>query len=87
MEQFNQFFNDPRSILLVLWSLAWKGWALWRAAKNDQKYWYVALLVINLLGILEIVYLLFFQKEGKLWPALTRRGRQKIFIKEKKAKK
>jgi len=81
MEQFNQFFNDPRSILLVLWALGWKGYALWRAAKNDQKYWYVAILVINLLGILEIVYLFFFQKEGKLWPALIRRGRQKIFKK------
>ena len=67
MEQINQFFNDPRSILLALWALGWKGYALWRAAKNDQKYWYIAMLVINLLGILEIVYLFFFQKEGKLW--------------------
>lgn len=76
MNQFNQFFNDPRSILLILWALAWKGVALWRAAKNDQKYWYVALLVINLLGILEIIYLFFFQKEGKLW--------NKIFLKKSK---
>ena len=73
MEQLTQFLNNPRSIFLVFWALAWKGYALWRAAKNDQKYWYVALLVINLLGILEIVYLFFFQKEGKLW--------QKIFKK------
>ena len=72
MEQLNQILNDPRVILLVLWSLFWKGWALWRAAKNNQKVWYVALLVLNLVGILEIIYLLFFQKEGKLW--------QKIFI-------
>ena len=76
MDQFNQFFNDPRSILLVLWALAWKGYALWRAAKNDQKIWYVVLLVVNLLGILEIIYLFFFQKEGKLW--------NKIFLKKTK---
>jgi len=73
MEQFNQFFNDPRSILLVLWALVWKGYALWRAAKNNQKIWYVILLFVNLVGILEIIYLFFFQKEGKLW--------QKIFKK------
>ena len=74
MEQFNQFFNDPRSILLVLWALAWKGYALWRAAKNDQKYWYIAILVINLLGILEIVYLFFFQKEDKLWNKIFKKA-------------
>ncbi len=74
MEQFNQFFNDPRSILLVLWALAWKGYALWRAAKNDQKYWYIAMLVINLLGILEIVYLFFFQKEDKLWNKIFKKA-------------
>jgi len=74
MEQFNQFFNDPRSILLVLWALGWKGYALWRAAKNDQKYWYIAILVINLLGILEIVYLVFFQKKGKLWNKIFKKA-------------
>jgi len=79
MNNLNQFFNDPRSVLLALWALAWKGFALWRAAKNDQKYWYVAMLVINLLGILEIVYLFFFQKEGKLW--------NKIFTRPTKSKK
>jgi len=79
MEQLNQFFTDPRSLFLVFWTLFWKGWALWRAAKNDQKIWFGCLLVINLLGLLEIAYLLFFQKEDKLW--------QKIFIRKAKSKK
>lgn len=79
MEQFNQFFSQPlENILLVIWTLFWKGWALWRAAKNDQKIWFGALLVINLLGILEIVYLLFFQREDKLWA--------KIFVRKEKTK-
>lgn len=79
MEQFNQFFSQPpQTFLLVAWTLFWKGWALWRAAKNDQKIWFGGLLVINLLGILEIVYLLFFQKEDKLW--------EKIFTHKSKAK-
>ena len=50
-------------IPLVFWSLAWKGWALWRAAKNDSKPWFIALLLINTMGILEILYIFVFGKE------------------------
>ena len=52
-------------ILLILWSTFWKGLALWKAARAKQKYWFVAILVINSLGLLEIVYLGFFQKRLK----------------------
>lgn len=31
---------------------------MWRAARRDQPLWYIALLVINTAGILEILYLL-----------------------------
>ena len=44
-------------ILVVVWSLLWKGLALWRAAKRNDKWWFIAFLVINTLGILEIIYL------------------------------
>ncbi len=47
-------------ILLTLWSMAWKGWALWRAACNKHTAWYVALLILNTLGILEIIYIFAF---------------------------
>lgn len=49
-------------ILVILVSLALKGIALWHAAKRDEKWWFVALLLINTLGILELVYLIFFAK-------------------------
>ena len=58
---------------LFLWSLLWKGIALWKATKNDQRNWFVVMLVINTVGILEIVYLFFFAKkrmklsEFKFW--------------------
>ena len=53
---------DPLLLtLLLLWSLFWKGLALWRAAGKGQKYWFVAMLVLSTLGILEIIYLKFFQ--------------------------
>jgi hypothetical protein len=50
--------------LLTLWSIAWKGWALWIAARKGSKPWFVALLVVNTLGILEILYIFVFSKKG-----------------------
>ena len=35
-----------------------KGAALWRAGRNNQKGWFIVLLVVNTLGLLEIIYLL-----------------------------
>jgi len=49
-------------VLIILWSLPWKGVALWKAARHNQPAWFVALLIINTVGILEITYLYFFQK-------------------------
>ncbi|MCH7828296.1 hypothetical protein IH982_00290 [Patescibacteria group bacterium] len=60
MEQIlaNPFFL----IAVALWTLPWKGVALWRAAKRGEKKWFVALLVFNTLAVLEIIYILFFSK-------------------------
>jgi len=49
--------------LIVIWTLPWKGVALWKAAKNSHKIWFVALLVLNTLAILEIIYIFFFSKK------------------------
>ena len=49
--------------VLLVWSIAWKGLALWNAAKNSQKNWFIAILVINTIGIIEIVYLFAFAKQ------------------------
>ena len=49
----------PIIIVLVLWTVILKGYALWHAARNNQKWWFIALLVINTVGILEIIYLFF----------------------------
>ena len=50
-------------LLLVAWTLPWKGWALWRSARLGQKVWFIALLIVNTLGILEILYLFVFGKK------------------------
>ncbi len=45
--------------------LVLKGFALWRAARNKQLYWFIALLVINSIGILPLIYLFISQKKKK----------------------
>ncbi len=56
---FGVFF--PILIVVILWTIVLKGFALWHAARNDQRNWFIALLVVNTLGILEIVYLIWFR--------------------------
>lgn len=46
-------------VVLVLWSLVWKGLALWSAAKRGDKIWFIVFLLVNTAGILEIIYLFF----------------------------
>jgi len=48
--------------LVSLWSLVWKGLALWKASQKQHKVWFVLILVINTLGILEIVYYFWLSK-------------------------
>ncbi len=57
----------PLWILLVimLWVLPWKGYALWHAAQNKHKNWFIILLVINTLAILDIIYIFFVSKKKK----------------------
>ncbi|MFZ3074128.1 MAG: DUF5652 family protein [Minisyncoccales bacterium] len=50
-------------IAIVVWSLAWKGAALWKAARNNQLYWFTALMLVNTVGILEIIYIYVFTKK------------------------
>lgn len=48
---------------LLVWSLVWKGLALWKAARLSHKVWFIIILVANTAGILEIIYLLFVAKK------------------------
>lgn len=62
-------FGIGGTLLLILflvamfWSIVWKGIALWESARNGHKGWYIAILILNTLGILEIIYLIFFNKK------------------------
>ena len=63
---------------LLIWSLIWKGMALWHAAKRSEKPWFIVLLVLNTMGILEIVYLVFVAKvfASKTNPPPSKRKRK-----------
>lgn len=61
------FNNTPFLIgyvMLVIWSLVWKGIALWKSAQNRQRNWFIVLLILNTFGILEILYLFYFVKKS-----------------------
>ncbi len=49
--------------ILAIWELIWKAIALWKSARNKQIGWFVVLAILNSAGILEIIYILFFQKK------------------------
>ena len=50
-------------VVLVLWEAFWTYKACWLAAKQDQKAWFVVFLLFNLLGIPEIIYLIYNKKK------------------------
>jgi len=39
-----------------------KGVALWRSANKSHKGWFMALLILNTIGILEMIYIAFVGK-------------------------
>ena len=45
-----------------------KGYSLWYAARRGQKWWFIILLIVNTLGILELIYLIFVVKKARKAP-------------------
>ncbi len=61
--------------LVALWTLPWKAWALWLAARRGEKWWFIALLVLNTLAILEIIYIfLVAERRDTKTPTCTHEG-------------
>lgn len=67
-EQFFKITNSWILALLVIWTLPWKGVALWKAARLRDKWWFIALLIINTVGVLEILYIFVFSKRKSITP-------------------
>ena len=52
-------------LLITVWTMVWKVIAMWKAARNNSKPWFIALAVVNTVGILEILYIFYFSKKGE----------------------
>lgn len=50
---------------VILWTLPWKGVALWKAARSSAQNWFIALLLFNTLAILDILYIFVFSKKDE----------------------
>ncbi len=64
LQDFSTIASLPPWLLAVIltWTLAWKGLALWKSAKRNSPAWFVILLVVNTIGILEILYFFLFSE-------------------------
>jgi hypothetical protein len=52
-------------VVIAIWDLIWKGIALWRSGRNNHLGWFVVILIVNTVGILPLVYLIWFDKSKK----------------------
>jgi hypothetical protein len=50
-------------MIVMIWSAIWKAIALWKSARNKQIGWFVVLCIFNTIGLLEVIYLSFFQQD------------------------
>jgi len=72
-------------IPIMIWDLVWRLLALWHSARQNQKVWFVALMVVNSVGILPLVYLIFVSKT-KFWVKETEKAKvqEAVIVKKKK---
>lgn len=49
--------------IILIYSIILKGIALWKAARNGQKNWFIIMLIVNTAGILELLYIFIFSKK------------------------
>jgi len=49
-------------IMLLIWTYFWKAAALWHAVRNKDKVWFAVFLLVNTLGILDMIYLFGIEK-------------------------
>jgi len=49
-------------IIILLWTIVWKLIAMWKAAKKKSIVWFIALALLNTIGILPILYIYVFSE-------------------------
>ncbi len=71
-------------LFYFLWSLFWKGIALWRAAHFKQRNWFIVMMIVNTVGILELTYLFRFAKKRLTWEEM--KGWKNAFFEKEKVR-
>jgi hypothetical protein len=51
---------------IILWTFPWKAWALWLAARRGDIWWFLALLLLNTLALLDIIYIFLIAKQSSV---------------------
>jgi hypothetical protein len=49
-------------LIIAVWQIPWKGFAMWKAARRKHLVWFVVFLIVNLLAVPEIIYLVITRK-------------------------
>lgn len=65
MEKF-LFDNLWILVIVLFWTLPWKGIALWKSARKGHLGWFFTLLIFNSLAILDILYIYIFSKNAQV---------------------
>jgi predicted Co/Zn/Cd cation transporter (cation efflux family) len=55
----------PIIVVLAIWDIVWKLIGLWKAGRNNELGWFIAIALINSIGILPIIYILIQRKKNK----------------------
>lgn len=52
-------------LAIAIWVLPWKGVALWKAARLKHTKWFVAILILNTLALLDIFYIFVIARKAE----------------------
>lgn len=52
-------------VVIFIWSSVWKLLAFWKSARKGHVGWFIVFALVNLVGILEILYIYVFSEMGK----------------------
>lgn len=46
-------------MIIVVWSVIWKGLALWNSSGKRDKPWFIIMYIFNTAGVLPLLYMIF----------------------------
>lgn len=81
MDQISSLVTRPEFLIpFLLWTIFWKGWALWKSATKRQLVWFAILLVVNTASFLDIAYIFYLNRRdidnGKILHYLENKGKR-----------